>query len=84
MCAYINAGNKVILLLDHCLSGVVLRMRFAREDELYRTLPICKDANQAVSIMKQKVAMFVSRGPASKTDCQRAWVKDGLGFSNLL
>ena len=68
--------DEVIPLSDECLSGLVMRMRFAGENQLHRTLWIAQQPNQSFRIAQQKIRPLVSRKAARKSDRQDMFIED--------
>ncbi len=68
--------DEVIPLFDECLSRLVLRMCFAGENQLHRTLRIAQQANQPLRIVQQKIGPLVSRKAARKSHRQHMFIED--------
>src|SRR5208282_3718685 len=80
----ISAGDEVIPFLDHGLAGLILGMRFARENQLHWTFLIREDADQTFGIMKEQVGTLISCEPARETNHQRLRIENGFGLGNFL
>ena len=71
-------------LLNQGLSRLVLRMRFASNNELHRTLQITEQTKQPLRIVQQQVRSLVGCEAPRKAQCQRVGIKEMLRPVNRL
>ena len=72
--------DKVVPLLDQCLSGQILRMSFPGENQLQRTLLIGKERNQPFRIVQEKIGALIGGKSARKSHGQHIFIKDAAGI----
>src|SRR2546423_8242344 len=75
---------KPINLLDQRFAAFILRMRFAREDELNRPSAIVKQTLQTSPIAKEQRSTLVGGETSGKSDRQNVRIQEPVSAANHL
>ena len=82
--AKIERARQIDDLADEFLAAGIMRMGFACENELHRTIRIIEDGFQALDIAHEKGRPFVGGEAARKANRQRVGVEDFIGTVDLV
>ena len=79
-----TAPDKLHPFADHLLSGSILRMRLARQNQLHRPAPVGEDSQQPVRIFQQQIRTFVRGEAPREPHRQRVGVEDAARLRHFV